>query len=338
MIAVSEASERERLATIQGLADGLVRGGKTLQSVKVEPATPQAAILAKVLGSAIAVAMQDDASVAARTRAAAMLVHIPFAESKAAFEKLLASDRSDLQLAAIRSLRMTTADEVPGLILKYWKGYTPAIRGEAINVLTSRSAWSSALLDAIANKVILLADLSTITKTLLVNHRDAKVRERAVALMGKATTTARAEVLANYKPALDKKGDATRGLAIFKRECASCHFAGGVGTSIGPAIAAIGTRTPDALLTAILDPNREVDPRYLNYTLFTTDERTLSGIITAETATSVTLRRADGVDIVMRSRIEELRSSGVSLMPEGVEKNITIAEMGDLLAFLATVK
>lgn len=331
-------SRQVRTPVILGLGDGLIRIGKTFQSLKIDPISEEAKLLGNLTRNAASVAASDVAEPTARSRAAALLVHVPFAESRAAFEKLLASGRTDLQLAAIRSLRMTASDEVPQLVLKNWKVYTPTVRGEAINALTSRTAWSSALLDAVAIKNVTPADLSTVTRTLLVNHRDAKVRERAVTLLGEATSTARAEVLAKYKPATDQKGDATKGLAIFKRECASCHYAAGVGTSIGPAIAAIGTRTPDALLTSILDPNREVDPRYLNYTVFTTDERTLSGIITTETATSVTLRRADGVEVVLRSRIEELRSSGVSLMPEGIEKNVSLTEMADLLAFLATVK
>jgi putative heme-binding domain-containing protein len=212
------------------------------------------------------------------------------------------------------------------------------VRSEVLTTLTSRTPWANALLDAVAAKVVSPADLGTISKAVLTGHRDPKVKARAAELLGKATTGARAEVIARYRPVLDRKGDPARGLAVFKRECASCHFAAGVGTSIGPAIAAIGTRTPDALLTAVLDPNREVDPRYLTYTVQTTDGRTFSGIITAETATTVTLRRADGTDTVLRSRIEELRSAGVSLMPEGLEQNIPPADMTDLLAFLATVK
>jgi putative heme-binding domain-containing protein len=235
-------------------------------------------------------------------------------------------------------MRSVPADEVPALLLRHWKNYTPAVRQEALTTLTGRAAWSLALLDAVAAKTVVAADLGTVSRAVLLTHRDPKVKARATELLGKATSAARADVITRYKPVLDQKGDPARGLAVFKRECASCHYAAGVGTSIGPAIAAIGTRTPDTLLTAILDPNREVDPRYLAYTVQTVDGRTLSGIITAETATTVTLRRADGSDTVLRSRIEDLRSAGVSLMPEGLEKNVPPADMADLLAFLATVK
>ena len=338
-IVAANVSAKVRVAFVRALGDGLLRAGQTYQMVKPAAGSPEEKLLAGLFRSAVDVAGSGRATPAARARAAGLLVHVPFAQSKPAFENLLdAAGSGELQLAAIRALRAVPADDVPAMLLRNWKGFTPAVRGEALNTLTGRAAWSLALLDAVAQKTVSPADLGTVPRAVLVGHRDPKVRARAAELLGKATSAARADVITRYKPALDKKGDPARGLVVFKRECASCHYAAGVGASVGPAVAAIGTRTPDALLTAILDPNREVDPRYLTYTVQTVDGRTLSGIITAETATTVTLRRADGTDTVLRSRIEDLRSAGVSLMPEGLEKNIPPDEMADLLAFLATVK
>ena len=65
------------------------------------------------------------------------------------------------------------------------------------------------------------------------------------------------------------------------------------------------------------------------------DGRTYSGIIAAETATSLTLRRGDGAeDTILRAQVAEMTSTGLSLMPEGFEKTITKPEMADLIAFL----
>ena len=61
----------------------------------------------------------------------------------------------------------------------------------------------------------------------------------------------------------------------------------------------------------------------------------LTGLIAAETATSITLRRADNAtDTVLRIDIEQLKSTGMSLMPEGLEKQIDQQSMADLLEFL----
>ena len=88
----------------------------------------------------------------------------------------------------------------------------------------------------------------------------------------------------------------------------------------------------------MLDPNREVNPQYINYVLLTNDGRSMTGIVAAETATSVTLRRAEEVtDTVPREQIEQLRASGLSIMPEGLEKEIDAQAMADLLAYLSQV-
>ena len=98
-------------------------------------------------------------------------------------------------------------------------------------------------------------------------------------------------------------------------------------------------RGPDAILTNVLAPNQEVNPQFVNYIVVTTDGRQLTGMIAAETATSVTLKRAENqTDTVLRIDIEELRSTSVSLMPEGIEKQIDKQSMADLLEFLKSVE
>jgi putative heme-binding domain-containing protein len=142
-------------------------------------------------------------------------------------------------------------------------------------------------------------------------------------------------VVEGYRGALEMKGDAARGKQIFAKACAACHKVQGVGNDIGPNLAAMKARGPEAILLNVLDPNREVNPQYLNYAVLMNDGRQLTGIITAETATGITLRRADNAtDNVLRIDIDQLKSTGMSLMPEGMEKQIDPAAMADLLEFL----
>ncbi len=77
-------------------------------------------------------------------------------------------------------------------------------------------------------------------------------------------------------------------------------------------------------------------PEYVAYTLLTREGQVLSGVLVSETATSVTLRRAEGAqDFVLREQIDELRSTGKSLMPDGMEENLSEQDVADLLAFMA---
>jgi putative heme-binding domain-containing protein len=89
----------------------------------------------------------------------------------------------------------------------------------------------------------------------------------------------------------------------------------------------------------VLDPNREVNPQYVNYILQTNAGKSITGLVAAETATSVTLRRQENQsDTVLRGDIDTLRSSGLSIMPEGLEKNLDKQAMADLIAYLLSLK
>jgi putative heme-binding domain-containing protein len=134
---------------------------------------------------------------------------------------------------------------------------------------------------------------------------------------------------------LEAGGDAARGKQVFTKICAACHRVGGEGHEIGPNLAAMKARGPEAILVNVLDPNREVNPQYLSYLVRLLDGRTMTGMIAAETATGVTLRRAENLsDTVLRIDIDELKSTGQSLMPEGMERQIDQQQMADLLAYL----
>ena len=82
-------------------------------------------------------------------------------------------------------------------------------------------------------------------------------------------------------------------------------------------------------------PNRAIDSNYISYTVVTNRGTILNGIVTSETATSLTLRQPEGKNVtLLRSDIDEIRSTGVSLMPDGLEKSIPHQEMADLISFI----
>ena len=76
-------------------------------------------------------------------------------------------------------------------------------------------------------------------------------------------------------------------------------------------------------------------PDYATLAVATRNGQVFAGLLAEETATTLKLRRAEGVeDNLLRSEIDELRSTGKSLMPEGLEQNINLQEMADLISFL----
>ena len=169
----------------------------------------------------------------------------------------------------------------------------------------------------------------------MLNHGDASIRDRAKKLVQNKMPEERQKMIERYKTALGLTGDAKRGRDIFKTNCAACHRIAEVGTLVGPDISDTLSRQPEQLLVDILDPSRVIDNNYANFLVKTKSGTVLTGFISAQTASSLTLRRGEGQeDVVLRQDIEEMKSSGVSLMPEGLEKNVTVEGMADLIAFI----
>jgi len=95
----------------------------------------------------------------------------------------------------------------------------------------------------------------------------------------------------------------------------------------------------EKLLTNILDPNREVAPQYTAYTVETTDGDSQLGILSAETASTVTLKMAAGQETTLpRSQIKSLRSSNLSMMPEGLEEGLKPQDFADLMQYIIEAK
>jgi putative heme-binding domain-containing protein len=207
-----------------------------------------------------------------------------------------------------------------------------------IAALASRLSWAVALLDACDGELVTPSQITRTTRAALVNHADVNLRARAEKLFGGANSP-RGEVIARYQAALELAGDAGRGDKVYDRECSACHRLGDRGSKVGPNLALIRNRTPAALLEAILDPNREVQPSFVSYVVVDDSGRTSTGLILAETSNSITLGREKGVnEVILKQNIEQIRSSGKSLMPEGLEKTVDPQSLADLLAFLKQVQ
>jgi putative heme-binding domain-containing protein len=211
---------------------------------------------------------------------------------------------------------------------------SPKLRATAAEALFTRPAWVNSFLDAVERGTIGRADLEPARLELLKSYPDPGARVRAARLFAPAQTR-RQDVVAAYQKALQTQGDPRRGKEVFRAQCSTCHRLEGVGQQVGADLSAIRDRGLDAVLLNILDPNREVMPQFLNYVLVTTSGRVLTGMIAVETANSLTIRQPDGhEETVLRNQVEELRSTGLSYMPEGLEKQIDVPAMADLLAYL----
>lgn len=318
-----------------GLANGLKRSGKRLSSELAPDGSPAARRIEPVLKQAGKSAADPTATNDVRLVAIELLAVDEFSRSAETLAALVSPrEPQPLQIAAIRALSGYALPEVSPLLLKHYATLTPGVRGEVIQALLARTERIGALFDAVEARRVGAADIPPARRTLLLSHANAAIRERATRLLA-SDSKPRSAALAEYQAALGLDSDTSRGEAAFRRECQACHRLGNQGHDVGPNLLSIRNRTPAELLANVLDPNREVAPSFQEYVVTLDDGRVLTGIITEETATSLTLRRAEGVqETVLRQNIDEISGTGHSLMPEGFEKKIQPQEMADLLQYL----
>jgi putative membrane-bound dehydrogenase-like protein len=133
--------------------------------------------------------------------------------------------------------------------------------------------------------------------------------------------------------------DIRRGQRVFhssKANCIACHKVGYVGGTVGPDLTRIGSiRNERDLLEAIVFPSASFVRSYEPVQIITVDERVFNGIITRDGPDQVVLTvAADKQEHLPRRDIVSITPSTVSLMPAGLDQQLTRQELADLLAFL----
>jgi putative membrane-bound dehydrogenase-like protein len=260
------------------------------------------------------------------------------AERAIVTELLSPTSSPALRSATVSHLGKLEVEDAAGMLIQGWKSHTPATRTQILDVLLARKDGAYTLVCALMAKAIGLSEIDAARRQRLLTHSEVKVRERAAKVFDGTINADRAKVLKEYADT-PTTGDATKGKAVFTKVCAACHKLGDVGAHVGPDLAALANRTPAYLLQEILDPNRNLDSRYLEYQAVTKGMRTVTGLLAGETSTSIILRGQQRKDeTLLRTDIEELRGSGKSLMPEGLEKDLPKKDMADLLAFITAIR
>ena len=135
------------------------------------------------------------------------------------------------------------------------------------------------------------------------------------------------------------RGDARAGVVVFKNLCGQCHKIHGDGVEVGPDLTGNGRASFEQLLSNVFDPSLVIGAAYQATTVETKKGRTLSGLVVEDNTQRVVLKLQGGkLETIPRGDIEEISVSPVSLMPEGIEKQLKPKEIADLFAFLALDK
>src|SRR5690606_15319639 len=216
-----------------------------------------------------------------------------------------------------------------------WPGLGASVRSPALALLLRRPETTRQALEAIAAGRIHGSAIDIDQRVRLLRHSDRSIQELARQLFGGAVSANRRAVAEQYASALSIQGSVGMGQKVFDRLCVKCHRIDGRGHEVGPDISDVRNRSREALLYDILDPNQKVEPRFADFVVVTLDGRAFNGLMVSETAEAIILRQPEGKEqTIPRNEIDEISASGKSLMPEGIEKEISVQEMADLLEYL----
>ncbi|MBI3839830.1 MAG: c-type cytochrome [Planctomycetia bacterium] len=321
-----------QLTALAGLLDALAR--RDVSWEKYDPAKE----LTKMFEFARCIVANDAAPEEERLRAVRLLgrsVNQREVDIASLVALLVPQSSGALQTTAVEALGRLESDQVPTALLAGWKGHGPALRSEILDLLLSRTAWVEMLLGAIKNGQVPATDIDAARRQRLVRFKDDHIKELAAKLLLGPIESNRQQILQQHASVLTMTGDAQAGAAVFAKRCSVCHRLRGAGHEVGPNLAALTDYSPPALLTAILDPNKGVEAKYLDYLAVTTSGLTYTGMLANETGNSVTLMGQEGKQqTILRTELEALQASGKSLMPEGLEKDLSQQDLANVIAFL----
>jgi len=213
------------------------------------------------------------------------------------------------------------------------------VRSTAQRVLASRKAWSKQFLDEVDAWRIKANTIPLDVVQQMALHDDPEIKASIKKHWGKVRGTSPAEKQQEMKRVgqLVKSGggDLASGKVLFNKTCAVCHTLFDEGGKAGPKLTGYERDNLDFMLLAIVDPSAAIREEFTNFLVVTDDGRTVTGLIDEQTTKTLTLKDVKGQSILInKEEIELLKALDLSLMPDGLTKNLSDKEVRDLFAYL----
>ena len=233
--------------------------------------------------------------------------------------------------------------KVADAVLAAYPSLAPEIRPRAIELLTQRALWGRALMAAIARKDIPADALNVNQVRKLLASKDPQLVLTVQANWGTirdGRNPDREAVVARMRDQITAHpGEPRAGQAVFQKLCAQCHKIYGEGQEVGPDLTGIGRNSFESLVSNVFDPSLVIGAAYQGTTVATKDGRVLTGLKVEDSPRRIMLRLQGGkTEDIPRDEIDELKVSPLSLMPEGLETQLSPNEWADLFAFLCLDK
>ncbi len=273
-------------------------------------------------------------SIEDRVRAAEALRGGSYASIAPALREILTTAAPQaLQEATAGTLSAFDDDGVGEVLLSGWSGYGPTVRQRVAQAMMRQRDRAAAFLNAIASNKVPVETVDAVSRIRLTQYPDEELRAQAEKLLA-AEVSDRTDVVTAYEGVAALKANLDHGRTVFEENCAKCHQPQGERARIGPNLSGVNNKTRAELLESILDPSSDIQPNYANYVVVDKVGRIYDGLLSGEMAEAIRLRGEYEDQTILRKNIAEMRTSTVSLMPDGLEEDMSKQDLADVIEYL----
>ncbi|MBW3538933.1 MAG: c-type cytochrome [Planctomycetes bacterium] len=243
---------------------------------------------------------------------------------------------------ALRGLARFDHPETARHILEQYGELSADERGDAVATLATRPGWAKALLEAIGTGDVPRSDLPAYQVEQMRRFDDASIAAKLNEVWGqiRSTPAEKKALIDEWKERLTPEtlaaADLSAGRLLYTENCGKCHRLFGDGGTIGPDITGSNRAQLDYVLQNIIDPSAVVGRDYQMTVVATVDGRVMSGLVVEENDSAVVIQTVNDRVVVPVEDIDERSKSAASIMPEGQLKQMTPAQVRDLVAYLGS--
>jgi putative membrane-bound dehydrogenase-like protein len=240
-----------------------------------------------------------------------------------------------VQRVAVEELAAFDTLDAGKQLFDHWRSLGPSVRVEMLSAALTRRKLTQELIGRLEQGEVAPAEVDAASRQRLLSTGSDEFRNRAKRVFGETISADRQAVIRDLQDIQRLSGDAERGREVFAQKCATCHVFEQQGHAVGPDLGSLSDRTIPSLLTAILDPSRAIEPKFMLYQAITHDGRSFQGILAVETSGQIELVEQEGRrHVIPRDDLAELESRSKSLMPDGFEKELSRQQLIDLIRYL----
>jgi putative heme-binding domain-containing protein len=252
---------------------------------------------------------------------------------------LIGSAEEAIQLQAVAAVQRFDRPDIPKALLQRYPALSGRLKTRTADVLLSRRTWARSLLEAVDRDDVSAKEIAVDQLRPLAWHNDPQLDTLVRKHWGTVAAGTPEEKLAEIRRLNNDlragAGEPLKGRELFRKQCATCHRLFGEGNVVGPDLTFANRKDRDYLLVSLIDPGAVIRKEYLSYVAQTTDGRLLTGLLVEQTPQRIVLLDAKNErTAIARDKLESLRESPVSLMPDNTLKELKPAELRDLFRYL----